>query len=102
MGNLQMISNISMKLSSPNTLEFKWKENSAKKTSFDDQVMLVIYCAELHETDGFIGGVKRADEQCTFKLNETMVGKALDIYISLSSIDRKRIANSQYLGSINS
>ncbi|WP_449435333.1 hypothetical protein [Pedobacter steynii] len=62
--------------------------------------MLVIYCPELHKTDGFTGGVKRRDKTCTFKFDQKMVGKRLQVFVSISSLNRKKIGNSRYLGSI--
>nr|WP_068889091.1 DUF6266 family protein [Pedobacter panaciterrae] len=99
-GNLPMIEEVVMELQAPDVLKLTWLKNGIKNTSFDDQVMLVIYCPELHKTDGFSGGVKRADEQCTFKFNPKMADKRLEVFVSISSLNRKKIGNSQYLGSI--
>ncbi len=99
-GNLPMIEDVTMELQAPDVLKLNWSKNGIKNTSFDDQVMLVIYCPELHRTDGFSGGVKRTEEQCTFKFNPNMAGKRLEVYVSISSLNRKKIANSRYLGSI--
>jgi len=99
-GNLPMIEEVAMELQAPNVLKLSWLDNGIKNTSFDDQVMLVIYCPELHVTDGFSGGIKRRDKQCTFKFNPKMAGKRLEVYVSISSLNRKKIGNSRYLGSI--
>lgn len=99
-GNLPMIEDVAMELQAPDVLKLSWSQNSIKGTSFDDQVMLVIYCPELHKTDGFTGGVKRRDTECTFKFNPKMVGKKLEVFVSISSLNRKKIGNSKYVGSI--
>ena len=78
-----------MELQAPDILKLSWLKNGIKNTSFYDQVMLVIYCPGLHVTDGFSSGVKRSDAQCTFKFNPKMADKRLEIYISITSLNRK-------------
>ncbi|WP_448635522.1 DUF6266 family protein [Pedobacter panaciterrae] len=95
-GNLPMIEEVAMELQAPDVLKLSWLDNGIKNTSFDDQVMLVIYCPELHVTDGFSGGIKRRDKQCIFKFNPKMAGKRLEVYVSISSLNRKKIGNSRY------
>lgn len=100
MGDLPMVTNVAMELLSPDTINLTWVQNRSKKTAFNDQLMLVLYCPELHLADGFVGGVKRATQHCTFQFNPKMAGKRLEVFFSITSIDRKRIANSQYLGQV--
>jgi len=99
-GALPMVTDVAVELSNPDTIQLTWKQNSAKHTSFDDQLILVIYCPELRRADGFIGGVKRNAEQCTYVFNPNMIGKRLEIYLGMSSINRKHVAESIYLGSL--
>ena len=80
------------------TIELTWLKNPNIDVAFDDQIMLVLYCPELHKVDGFIGGVKRNAMYCSFKFNEYMIGKALEVYVSVTSFDRRRISESMYLG----
>lgn len=75
-----------------------WSFTFKKHMSYTDQLMLLIYCPALHLTDGFIGGVNRIDKRCTFKINPTMLGTAIHIYLGLTSLDRKSASDNQYLG----
>ncbi|MES2418340.1 MAG: DUF6266 family protein [Bacteroidota bacterium] len=79
-------------------LQITWNSQNEPKTSNNDQLILVVYASELHKTAGFIGGVARRAKECTFKLNEKFIGKAIDVYASMTSLDRKKIANNVYLG----
>lgn len=99
-GMLPQLKEVTLTLQEANTVALTWETNSVKYTSFDDQLMLVLYCPELEITDGFVGGPKRRDKQYSFKFDQIMAGKKLEVYLGLTSIDRKRIANSIYLGSI--
>jgi len=99
-GTLPMIKNITMELPDNQTLKLTWLQNNIKPASFDDQLMLILYNQELHKTDGLIGGFKRTDEKFIFNFNPQFAGKTLQVYVSMVSIDRKRIANSIYLGTL--
>ncbi|WP_316818979.1 DUF6266 family protein [Pedobacter nyackensis] len=99
-GNLPMINDIHMELQSLETLKLTWKDDFAKNTAFDDQLMLVVYSRELDMTFGFTGGVNRSQKQCLVQIVEPFVGKTLDVYLSMTSFNRKAIANSVYLGKI--
>lgn len=100
MGELPMVTDMTIELSANDTIDLTWKQNPGKKTSFDDHLMLVVYCPELHITDGFVGGIKRTDKHCTFKFNPKMIGKRLEVYLSVTSIDRKKVGNSLHLGTL--
>ncbi|WP_146186497.1 DUF6266 family protein [Pedobacter sp. HMWF019] len=91
-----------MELIESDTLYISWSTHMNQRVDFDDQVMLVVYCPELGIADGFVGGAKRADKECMFKFNQKMIGKALEVYVSVTSFNRKKIANSIYLGRIES
>lgn len=97
-GDLPGLAQPAIVLNAPDTLELTWAQSADVKAAFDDQLMLVLYSRELELADGFIGGVKRASGKCRFQFIEQLIGKALDVYISVTSLDRKRIANSIYLG----
>ncbi|WEK21639.1 MAG: DUF6266 family protein [Candidatus Pedobacter colombiensis] len=79
-------------------LELNWERSAVRNVSFDDQLMLVVYCPELKMTDGFIGGVKRNALKCSFDFDEQMAEHAVEVYLSVTSSDRKEIAESIYLG----
>lgn len=87
-------------LSAPDQVALSWQQKSEAGVSFDDQVMLVLYNRELELADGFIGGIKRSGGKCSFRFDPRLTGKALDVYVSVTSADRKKIAGSLYLGRI--
>lgn len=89
-----------MTLIAPDTIELTWQGNKSPKASFDDQVMLLLYSPELKIADGFSGGAKRAANQCLFRFDPAMVATTLEVYVGVSSLNRKRIADSIYLGRI--
>lgn len=99
-GNLPMVNDIRFDLQDPETLKLTWENDVIKNTVFNDQLMLVAYCPELDMTFGFTGGVNRSQKQCVVKMEDKFVGKALEVYLSMTSFDRKAIANSVYLGKI--
>ncbi|SFH00441.1 DUF6266 family protein [Pedobacter insulae] len=96
-GILPMVKDLAVTLAD-GFLHITWSFESVPKTSFDDQMIIVAYAHELEETDGFIGGVNRAAKKCALQLSEHFIGKAIDVYVSITSLDRKRIANNVYLG----
>lgn len=100
MGDLSGLEEPTIAFTASNTLELHWLDAKRRFTSFDDQIMLVLYSRELAMTDGFIGGVKRMSKKCSFQFAEELIGKALDVYVSVISVNRKKIANSVYLGRI--
>jgi len=99
-GSLPMIKDITIELINPENVRLTWSQNNVQPASFNDQLMLILYCEELHKADGLIGGFKRTDKQCTFKFNPDFAGKTLQVFVSMTSIDRKKIANSIYLGTL--
>lgn len=99
-GKLPMIEDITVALTDPENVKLTWSQNNVQPASFDDQLMLVLYCQELHKADGLIGGFKRTDKQCIFKFNPKFAGKTLHVFVSMTSINRKKIANSLYFGTI--
>ncbi|MNT67766.1 hypothetical protein D3C72_2059330 [compost metagenome] len=88
-------------LAQPDQLKLNWKRNHNDDSSTDDQVMLIVYNRELKIVDGFIGGCNRANLQCSLELNPKLIGKSLDVYVSVVSLNGKRVANSEYLGKVN-
>jgi len=83
-----------------NTVQFTWKSSKQKWANFDDQLMIVLYDSHLHKATGFTGGVNRNANTCSFELKDSFIGKALHVYASMISWDRKRIANNVYLGNL--
>ncbi len=100
-GKLPMVLNPVISFPSENTVTITWSKNSRKGTKYNDQLLVVLYDRENQLADGFIGGVNRSAETYTYKFNDYLIGKSLDIYMGITSIDRKKISNSQYLGRLN-
>lgn len=100
-GNLPGLYSVEVELAQPDLLKLNWKQNHNDDSSTDDQVMLVVYNRELKIVDGFIGGCNRANLQCSLTLNPKLIGKSLDVYVSVVSLNGKRVANSEYLGKVN-
>lgn len=100
-GPLAPLGNPHAAFSSADTVELTWAQNYQPGVVYNDQVMLVLYSEELKYADGFVGAVNRAAQQYNFNINAKLLGQALHAYISVSSLDRKQIANSIYLGKIN-
>jgi len=80
------------------TIELIWEKGGSSKTSFDDQLMLVLYAPDLDLADGFIGLALRRDLHSRFKFNPRMQGQEILVYVAMTSMDRKRISDSVYLG----
>lgn len=97
-GDLPMLNQPVMNLISPDKIEIKWQLNTSRHASFDDQLMLALYCPDLEMIDGCIGGARRTDLQTVFQFNPGMIGKPIEVYLSVTLLNRKRIANSIYLG----
>ena len=89
-----------MEFKAPDTLKITWGDDISLTSSFDDQLMLLVYCPQLHLADGFIGGVKRAAKASIFTFDPEMRGKVLEVYLSVTSLSRKKIADSLYMGRI--
>lgn len=100
-GNLPGLFDVQVQLSQSDLLELIWKPNHNDDSSTDDQVMLIVYNRELKIVDGFIGGCNRATLKCSLTLNPKLIGKILDIYVSVVSMNGKRVANSEYLGRVS-
>lgn len=99
-GNLPPLYAVQLQLQAPDQLKLTWMQNHNDDSAYDDQVMLVVYSRELKIADGFVGGVKRTDLQCEFKLNPKLVAKPLDVYVTAISLNGKRISDSEYLGRV--
>ncbi|MEQ7800933.1 DUF6266 family protein [Pedobacter sp. ASV1-7] len=100
-GNLPCLYGVQVELAQPDLLKLTWKQNHNDDSSTDDQVMLIVYNRELKIVDGFIGGCNRANLHCSLELNPKLIGKSLDVYVSVVSLNGKRVANSEYLGKVN-
>lgn len=99
-GKLPMVKDIQVSLSAPDTISLTWKKDTRKGTTYNDQLMMVIYEPEQHITDGFTGGMKRSTEKGTFIFNDYLRDHMVHVYFSLTSFDRKRVAESIYWGTL--
>lgn len=99
-GTLPGLNDPQMELIAPDTLELTWKNSASAKAVYNDHIMLVVYCPDLAKADGFIGSAQRRDLHHAFKFNPDFVGRPLEVYVSVTSLDRKRIAASKYLGRV--
>jgi len=99
-GNLPGLTNLQVVLTSGDELLFNWQNVNHKQALYNDQLIVVVYSHELGMADGLIGSALRRDEQCTFKFDENLKGKALEIYLGLISMNRKKASDSVYLGRI--
>jgi len=81
-------------------LTLTWEKANGNKGSYNDQLMLVLYAPEVNIADGFVGTALRRDLHCSFQLNPKMQGLPLEVYVALTSMDRKRISDSRYLGRV--
>lgn len=99
-GHLPKLKEVVMELIDPQILQLTWQVDLNPKISFDDQVMLVVYSPELNLADGFTGGAKRNAHQCLFRFDKRLKGKTLEVYVSVTSLDRKKIADSTYMGRV--
>ncbi|TDQ09977.1 DUF6266 family protein [Pedobacter metabolipauper] len=96
-GKLAPLQDLSGMLVDQRILSLNWTMSYDFGASFDDQLIVAIYCPELHDTDGFIGGTTRAMQKCSFSFKRKFEGKILHVYVGLISLNRKKIANSFYL-----
>ncbi|MHA4896861.1 DUF6266 family protein [Pedobacter sp. PWIIR3] len=99
-GTLHMVKNIQVSILTLGSLQVTWDKNAVRGTSYDDQLMMVLYSPELHETEGCIGGARRAAEKLNFSVDEDFVGQLVHVYFSMTSVNRKKVAESVYWGTL--
>ncbi|RYF26681.1 MAG: hypothetical protein EOO42_00915 [Flavobacteriales bacterium] len=78
-------------------ISLEWDDRNNGGTT-NDQLMLVVYSPALKIADGFVGMAKRSDGHVSFKFNPKLIGQSLEVYVSMVSLNRKKISNSIYLG----
>lgn len=100
-GHLPRLYAVQARLIEPDVISLTWQRNHNDDSCSDDQVVLVIYNRELKIVDGFVGGCNRAELQCSLSLNPKLIGKSLNVYVSVVSLNGKRVADSEYLGRID-
>jgi hypothetical protein len=100
-GTLPTLKELQFDVTDGNVLKLLWAQDNRPSTVFNDQVMVLIYCPALRIADGLINGVNRADKHCNFSINPKFIGHDVEVYISLTSLNRKKIADSQHLGRLS-
>lgn len=96
-GNLPGLETIVVQRMEPTKLLINWDANIVFAAA-NDQVMLVVYCPALKIVDGFVGFAQRSSGAVQFEMSKKMENYAIEIYLSMVSLNRKKISNSQYLG----
>ncbi len=100
-GLLPQLTDLEMVMLSEHELAISWAQSPSPQARYNDQLMLLVYCPELAHADGFIGGTLRAAGICSHRIDPRLIGKTLQVYLSVTSIDRRVVSDSIYLGSIN-
>ena len=100
-GNLPNLCEPKVVLLSGAELELSWRNLREPLATPDDQVTLLLYNAELKKAEGFIGGISRSAGSCRFAIHPNSVGRSLEVYVSVCSINRELVSDSLYLGRLN-
>lgn len=98
-GTLAGLNDLTFQLISNQTLQLNW-EIIAAKGAHNDQLMLVVYSDALNLADGCVGFAKRNDGLLHFTFNAKLIGQYLEVYLTMASLNRKKVSDSQYLGRI--
>lgn len=96
-GNLPGLETVVVQRVEPCKLSISWDTHFVYAAS-NDQLMLVLYCPALKIVDGFVGLAQRSSGAVQFEMNPKMENYAIEIYLSMVSLNRKKTSNSQYLG----
>lgn len=81
-------------------LKFSWNTEGLAWPYLTDQVMLLAYAPGTKEKMFKNSGARRAEGTDILSITDTMRTGILEVYISFVSDDRKRVADSMYLGQI--
>lgn len=96
-GNLAGLEILSVERLENSKLKLNWATHSSHGEA-NDQLMLVVYCPALKIVDGFVGLAQRNSGAVQFEMSKKMENYAIEIYLGMVSLNRKKISNSQYLG----
>jgi len=100
-GSLPHLVNPQIIMLSPAEVVLSWEQSASPQARYNDQLMLLLYCPELAYADGFIGGTLRSAGICSHHIDQRLIGKTLQVYLSVTSIDRKVVSDSIYLGTLD-
>jgi hypothetical protein len=95
-GDLPPVENMDT-VTGPGMVHLTWTGNSGYAGHMD-QLMLVIYVPELVFADFVFGRACRGDGKVSFEVPPVVAGHQAFGYLAFSSLDRKRVSTSQYLG----
>ncbi|HEY1024846.1 MAG TPA: DUF6266 family protein [Sphingobacteriaceae bacterium] len=98
-GPLQGAGDPQVILAEKGVLEFTWKPLYRSKDRSSDQLSILLYVSEVHESDFLIGGPARGNGKCRFQYRSDFAGHRAEVFIGFISFDRKKASRSQYLGS---
>ena len=62
--------------------------------------MIVLYSPEGEIADGCTGGPSRAHKEWQLKYDDELAGKLVHVFVSVTSVNRKLIADSMYFGTL--
>jgi len=101
-GKLTPLQGLVMQQTAPQAIELTWDYfyEEGLSLSFDDQVMVMIYCPDRNRTEGFTGAVNREAGKCTVNFTKAMSRHRLEIFVGATARDRRDAANSLYAGSV--
>lgn len=84
-----------------NKIDLIWEADTRRRAKYDDQVTLVVYSEEQKRVGGKVGIALRRDRQCSFKIDFMRIRGAIHLYLILTSLNRKAVSDTQYLGVIS-
>lgn len=86
----------------PDGLDFIWSNfRYLQWPHADDAVMLLAYFPALKRAVYLLSGAKRSQCAETLSIQPDLINKYMEIYISFVAQNRKKIANSIYMGNFN-
>ena len=80
------------------TLQLKWQFVDGQMISWDDQVTVVVYSAERQSAYGMVTAIGRAAKSLSMPIDPRIIGQEIHVFIYLSTVNRRVISNTQYLG----
>ena len=99
MGTLPMVDDLSAVVLE-DEIHITWKSVSRKGVKFDDQLMVAVFAPKTQAIDGCIGGARRGQMEWKLAYGPDLAGQLVHIFVSMTSVNRKLIANSVYLGTL--
>lgn len=86
----------------PKSVSINWNPSAAEPgTSPHDLVMVMTWCENLQVAEYDLAAGKRKDGSATLSLPSAYSGKKIVVWIAFTSIDRKTVSMSEYLGEVD-